>query len=112
MLCLNINTNFLTLQIRVFLLICCHVNAFHSQFEYVYGQCPLPQGPLCGDDGISYNNVCLLMEAKTGNPTLKVLHHGACGTELVIEDNSLKLSKRRDSTRNKKMRSKFKDYTL
>jgi len=41
-------------------------------------KCPQGLQPVCGSDGITYNNQCLLDAAKCKNRRLKKKHYGPC----------------------------------
>ena len=88
----------------------CRVNSFHENYKYKNGHCPMPLGPICGENRITYRDICAFMEAKSHIPYLKVLHYEACGTGSVVSGDRFKITKGPYTTQ--KLQLEFIDETV
>lgn len=50
--------------------------------------CTRDMKPVCGSDGNTYNNVCLLNCATATNPGLSIRHEGPCADKVIVADPS------------------------
>ncbi|TMW58853.1 hypothetical protein Poli38472_006998 [Pythium oligandrum] len=51
--------------------------------------CSVVDAPICGSDGNTYMNLCLLTNAQCDNSKLLVLHEGECGADTILTCASL-----------------------
>ena len=54
----------------------------------VCGDCPLFYEPVCGADGVTYNNLCFLKrEGCLRTRKIVLAHHGACRESSILQGN-------------------------
>jgi hypothetical protein len=52
---------------------------FQSEEVPCIKQCPNVDSPVCGNNKLTYPNMCILQNSICKNPTLKLKHEGICG---------------------------------